>query len=76
MLTKGGFEERTPSAVTGHRGTEFSVEVSDESGRSMTRIEVHEGSAWVRPRGRTGEVVLEAGQSGRYEWPSRAAERR
>jgi len=55
------FEVRTPSAVVGVRGTEFSVEVTEASGRTRTVVEVLRGEVWVRKKSDGREVVLAAG---------------
>jgi hypothetical protein len=55
------YEVRTPTAVVGVRGTEFSVEVTEASGRARTVVEVQRGEVWVRKKSDGREVVLAAG---------------
>ena len=51
------FEVRTPEAVCGVRGTEYSIQASPEG----TTIEVHEGSVEACDLKKTQSVVVEAG---------------
>lgn len=56
----------TPDAVVTVRGTEFSVDVRERDGHTITGVNVVEGSVWVASKGR--EVTLEKGS----EWSSEA----
>ena len=56
----------TPDAVVTVRGTEFSVDVRERDGRTITGVKVVEGSVWVANKGR--EITLEKGG----EWSSEA----
>jgi ferric-dicitrate binding protein FerR (iron transport regulator) len=56
----------TPDAVVTVRGTEFSVEVRERDGHTITGVKVVEGSVWVASKGR--ELTLEKGS----EWSSEA----
>lgn len=51
------FEVRTPAAICGVRGTEYSI----HSARDGTAIEVHEGSVEVWDSKKTQSVIVEAG---------------
>lgn len=57
LMVKKKFEVRTPSAICGIRGTEYSIQAAPEG----TTIEVHEGSVEVRDLKKTRSVVVEAG---------------
>jgi hypothetical protein len=61
------YEVRTPTAVVGVRGTEFSVEVTEASGRARTVVEVLRGEVWVRKNSDGSEVVLAAGSRAAFD---------
>ena len=54
---KKKFEVRTPSAICGIRGTEYSIQTSPEG----TKVEVHEGTVEVWDLKKIQSIVLEAG---------------
>lgn len=57
MIIKKKFEVRTPTAICGVRGTEYSIQTSPEG----TTVKVHEGSVEVWDLKKTQSVVVEAG---------------
>lgn len=62
----GEFKFRFPTGGGGVRGTKFSVKVYEENGRSLTLIEVFEGSVWVQKKGKTEKIILTAGEKGKF----------
>ncbi len=65
-LFSRSWDVNTPSCGCGVRGTEFSVEIVKENGRPVTAVEVTDGNVSCRKKGETKEIVLHAGESGRY----------
>ena len=62
----GELKVRFPTGAGGVRGTKFSVKVYEENGRSVTVIEVFEGSVWVQKKGETKKIILKAGEKGKF----------